>query len=410
MSDQKDNDQRQYIEEDEIDLLELFGVIWRYKWVILWVTLLAAVVSVAFSIISLKLPPEQSPLPNRYKSSALILINEESSGDLSSMLAQSGLSSFAGIAGVSSGPSYAMLAEKLITSRSLIDTIVEEFNIIEKYNITERIKSNSRNRIKISLSIDHDKETGTITISYEHIDPVFAKDIVNRVIELLDKQFASIGGNRTLTRKNLLEQKLAEVEAEIAKLEAKIQEFQRKHGVLDVESLAQEQIATLAQLRSQLISKEMEIKTYSNFARINDPVLQRIKAERDNLAKLLKDIEAGYSDYESLLPSTEDLPALALEFEHMKRDLQVQAKIYEILTQQYEVAKLNAEGQEPIFQVLETAEVPDLKSGPSRGIICMVATVGAFFFSIIFVFVINAWKNIKNDPERMRKLTGKDLP
>ena len=52
------NDMPLSIEEDEIDLLELLGVLLRYKWKIFFITLAAAVGVVIFSIISLLLPPE----------------------------------------------------------------------------------------------------------------------------------------------------------------------------------------------------------------------------------------------------------------------------------------------------------------------------------------------------------------
>jgi uncharacterized protein involved in exopolysaccharide biosynthesis len=162
----------------------------------------------------------------------------------------------------------------------------------------------------------------------------------------------------------------------------------------------------MARLRSQLILKEMEIKTYSDFARIDDPVIKRLRAERQNLSSLISEMETGFDSYEEVLPSQQDLPKLALEFSHLKRDLLIQSKIYEILTQQYELAKLNVEGEEPVFQVLELAEAPDLKSGPSRSIIVIVTTFAAFFFSVILAFVMNAWRNIRNDPERMKKLRG----
>jgi len=189
-------------------------------------------------------------------------------------------------------------------------------------------------------------------------------------------------------------------------LESDIQQFQVRHGALDVETLAKEQVSALAALKSQLILKDMEIKTYSGFTSIDDPIMARMKAERANLAKLIEEMESGYSEYQALMPVQQDLPALAIEFENLKRNLQVQSGIYTILVQQYELAKLNVEGEEQIFQILELADIPDLKAGPSRGILCIAVTLGAFFLSIILAFVLNAVKNIKNDPERMKKLRG----
>ena len=392
--------------EDEIDLLELLGVLFRHKWWIIIITFLAAAGAVGFSILTLKLPPEKNPLPNVYKPSALILINEESSGGAASLLASSGLGNLAGLAGVSTGSSYGLLAEKLIKSKSTLDEIAVQFDVAQKYEVTKSVVGNSRKALLERLSVNFEPDTSTLTIAYEDYDPVYARDIVNRFVELLDDRFASIGGNKNITRKNLLEQKLAEVDVEIARFEAQIQRFQQEHGTLDVESLAREQVMQIAQLRSQLFLKDIEIKTYSSFTILDDPVLKRMRAERENLAKLISEMESGYAEYEGVMPTQDELPRLALEFEHLKRNLEVQARIYEILTQQYEIAKLNVEGEEPIFQVLELADVPDLKSGPSRGIICVVSTLAAFFFSIILVFILNAARNIRNDPERMKKLKG----
>jgi uncharacterized protein involved in exopolysaccharide biosynthesis len=84
-------------------------------------------------------------------------------------------------------------------------------------------------------------------------------------------------------------------------------------------------------------------------------------------------------------------------------ELNAQQQIYTQLKVQLELTNIAIAGETPIFQVLEMAQVPDLKSGPSRGIICIIVTFGAFFFSVFLAFVLNALANIKNDPEAMEK-------
>ena len=75
-------------DDDEISLIDLFAVLLRYKVMIIVLTVLAAIGAVVFSIISLVLPPEKSPLPNLFTPQAHMLITESSSGGsgLSSML------------------------------------------------------------------------------------------------------------------------------------------------------------------------------------------------------------------------------------------------------------------------------------------------------------------------------------
>jgi len=106
------------------------------------------------------------------------------------------------------------------------------------------------------------------------------------------------------------------------------------------------------------------------------------------------------------MPGQKDIPALAFEYAQLQRDLLVQGEIFKLLTQQYELAKLNAQGQEPAFQVLEPAEAPDKKSGPSRGMLCVVVTMAAFFMAVLAAFVLEAIKKIRDDPQAMAKLRG----
>jgi uncharacterized protein involved in exopolysaccharide biosynthesis len=60
--------------------------------------------------------------------------------------------------------------------------------------------------------------------------------------------------------------------------------------------------------------------------------------------------------------------------------------------------------EKPVFQVLEMAEVPDQKSGPGRGMLCIIVTFAVGFFSVFIVFILNALSNIRNDPKVMAKL------
>lgn len=405
--DQIENNRESFnIEEDEIDLLELLGVLLRYKWKIFFVTLAAAMGVLIFSIISLVLPPEKSYLPNLYSSTTKLLINDDSSG---SML-PSNLSGLASMAGISVGgsSSYGNLAVDLAGSNPIIDILVNEFDIIVRYDIKKYPQYSSRAELRERLSVNLDEDTQILSISYLDWDPVFSQGIVNRIVDLLDDRFASIGVNRNLNQKTLLEENLARVNNEIISLEAEVKVFQEEYGVLNLEQLATIQISSLAELKSQLILKELEIKTYTQFSRVDDPVVNRMKSERNNLETFIRQIEQGedQNGYSQTGPSMKELPTLALEFSHLQRELLVQAEIYKILTQEYEMVKLKVEGEGPIFQVLELGGVADKKSKPGRGMISIAVTMAAFFMAIILVFIHNAWVNIKNDPERMSKLKG----
>jgi len=104
--------------------------------------------------------------------------------------------------------------------------------------------------------------------------------------------------------------------------------------------------------------------------------------------------------------SYNSLPAITIEMNRLMLELDAQKQIYTQLKAQYELNKIKIASESPIFQVLEYAEVPDQKSGPSRGMICIIVTAAAGFLSIFLAFVLNAVSNIKKDPQAMAKLRG----
>ncbi len=331
-------------DDDEISLIDLFAVLWRYKVMIITITLLAMICVVVISIISLKLPAEESFLPNKYTAQAQMLINDESgsSGGLSSMLNSSGLGNLASLAGVNvsgGGSSNSALAGYLVHSNSVLDDVVKKFNLIEKYKIEEYEKSSSREIVRSVLVSNFDDETGVFSISFTDTDPVFAKDVVNYVVTLLESKFLEMGIDKNRLTKENLEANINNTYNEILRLQREIQEIE--YSVSNVYNPSQ----------TKSIVMDATLK---------------------------------------------------------KMELSVQQEIYAQLKAQYEMLKVTMSSEQPVFQILEFAEVPDRKSAPSRGMLCIIVTFAAFFVSVFMAFLLNALKNIKNDPVAMSKLKGKN--
>ena len=93
-----------------------------------------------------------------------------------------------------------------------------------------------------------------------------------------------------------------------------------------------------------------------------------------------------------------------LDVQMKKLELSAQEQVYASLKGEYEVLKIDLASETPLFQVLERAEIPDQKSGPSRGKLCIFLTFAGAFISIFLAFLLNAIENIRNDKEAMAKL------
>ncbi len=337
---QSENSTRITVNDDEeISLIDLFAVLLKYKFMIIGITAFAMIFAVVISIISLILPPEKSFLPNEYTPKALMLINDSSSsgGSLSSMLSSSGLGSLASLAGIgaSGGSTYSSLATYFATTNTFLDSIVDEFKLIEKWEIEKSPRANSRKQLKKVLAADFDDDSGVFSISFTDIDPDFAKSVVNYAVKLMENMFLDLGIDKNLLEKKNLEQNITNTKDEI--------------------------------LRLQRRTKQLESSV-------------------------------------SYGASASNIPEIMTEIQMVKLELEAQQQVYTQLKTQQELLKINMASDTPVFQIIEEAEVPDQKSGPSRGKLCIIITFAGFFISIFLAFALNAVQNIKNDQEAMQKI------
>ena len=200
--------------DDEIDLRELFNVLWTAKKLIIQITAIFAIGSVVYSL----------SLNNHYKSESLFLARSASENQ--GLSQYSSLAAMAGISLPSSREDKAAQMIELIKSRKFVKHLMTFENILPSIlaaksynNSTQELLFNQKlyesetktwknkpknNRTMIPsyleahkayigmLSIAQDKKTGFISINIEHISPVFAKDFLELIIresnELLRKK------------------------------------------------------------------------------------------------------------------------------------------------------------------------------------------------------------------------------
>jgi len=397
------------IKNNEIDLLCLLNLFIKNIKLIIVISLTFMLAILVYAIISLKIPNNKSYLPNKYTAKSIVMLNSESGGGgLNSMLNSSGLGSLASIAGISGnngGISDSALAIKLVTTNSFLYKINEEFNLESIYLIqnSKFPKTELKSIINSKLILEEEPKTGMLSITYTDIDKNLATNIVNKVTELLEEEFTKIDKIRNKNQYTLVLDKMSIVESELNRLQDEIIRFQIDHKIMDVNIVSQELVKQVATFQSALLQKEVEIESYGRVSNIKDPGYIKLINERDAIKNALNKLENGeVGDY----PPIKELPRLALELDKLKREAEIQLAGYKALVQQAETLKLTADGTGSTFQVLEYAEVPEVKSGPNRGKLVIFVSFVGFLFSLMFVLVKEIVIRIKKDESKMARLFG----
>ena len=220
--------------DDEIDLRELFGVLWAGKIKIIAITAVFALASVVYAL----------SVPNQYKATALLSPAQSSGGGLSGALGQlGGLASLAGVSIGGGESSEAQVAQEIMKSWNFIEDFIKSNDLAVEIYAAEGW-SKSSNSLQINsdlydesdsqwlvenndtgelgppsswklfqdfvemLSVSEDKKSGLVSVSIEYYSPQIAK-------HWLDLYVAAINGH-------MQERKMAEVTRNITYLEAQI--------------------------------------------------------------------------------------------------------------------------------------------------------------------------------------------
>jgi uncharacterized protein involved in exopolysaccharide biosynthesis len=268
-------------------------------------------------------------------------------------------------------------------------------------------RRDARNAVAGAMSVNTDGSTGIITIGFTHTDPVRATEMVEASIAVIRQYSRQNRSLENMQRQTQLRDQLRLIGNRIEELETEIKEFQRRHGFLSAEAVAQEQTATIGDLRSRILLADMQIEAYSDFFMPDDPAVRRLVAERRSYNQLLEDIESGRVQLIGNAIDTEnpmDVPQLLFDFQRLSRELEVFNTINVRLRQELETAILSSDFLQDPFQILIPPEVPEQKSGPSRAVISVVSVFSAFFFAVFLAFIKEYVTRVGDDPAEKDKV------
>jgi len=397
--------------DDTISLLDLLAVLARRKWLIVGMTGIIALLTVAFLVAMMIIPSSSrwNYLPVLYNPTARILLQEASKGSsLSSILNQSGLGALSSLvgAGVGGGGTSADLAKALLGSNTIKDIIAREFDFATLLELSKSKapKMSARKAIETATVQKYDSKSGILEVSYKDVDPVRATEIVNRMVDLLDGEFSRLTLDKAGSKRKYLEESLAALESGTRRLSDKLISFQVKNGIIDFITQATESTKAIAQVQSDVITKQVELDLQRKYLPDSDSRIVRLKAELEGLRRLLAEMNVGGNEFNTGMVPQKLLPGLSAQYLTLKRDLDIQQTTLGLLKQQLVMVKLEEMDTSRTFQVLERAEVPEVKFSPSRSKIAVIATVAGFFLSVFAAFVVEYFSRAGKDPVESAKL------
>lgn len=383
-------DPRTVHRDKEIYLGDMLRVLLRHARLILGITAASTVIAIVVSLL----------LPVYYRADTRILPPLEKGNDLAAQLMSQagGLIALAG--GGAGARSQGELYVEMMTSRTVLDRIVDRFALMNLYGA--QFREDARTRLRGSVTVRQERKSGVIVLTVEDRDPKRAADLTNAFVEEVRTLAGGLAISEAEQRRLFFEEQIRHTKESLARSEDEIKRFQQRTGALQIDTQAKAVIEGIANLRAMIAAKEVEAKVLRTFATPQNPDLQRTEEEIRALRVESEKLESGKGQGFDPLMSSERVPAMGTEYLRKLRQLKYNETLYELLVKQYELAKLDEAREALVIQVIDRAIPPERKSWPKRKPIVVISTFLGFFLSSAFVLAMESRRRDRTRP------SGKD--
>lgn len=246
--------------------------------------------------------------------------------------------------------------------------------------------------------------TGVISFWVEYKHRWFADTLANAMVHIADRLNQTIVNTKASRTRQFVEDRLNETRRQLDSAAAELERFQQEHRTIALDVEVKAMVEGAAKLRALQTADEIELSVLKGSLSDDHPSIRALTSRIQETELKLMELET---------PSTSDtlraylgtgfteLPKLAQDLAIRLRDVKVSEALYELLTQQYEHARIQERRDTPTFSVLDPAAGGGAKVRPKRLYLGLGTVVVAFVLVLGLVIVQNWFCRLAVvDPER----------
>jgi tyrosine-protein kinase Etk/Wzc len=343
-------------------------------------------------------------IPVSYTGSAVILAPQPSS-TASALLSQLGsLSSLSPDlleGGGGKTPEETYLG--ILSSRTIADEMIRRFNLQSLYHTSHMV--DTRRALAGHTHVEAAKGY-LIRINVNDTSAQRAADIANGYVDVLYGINQRLALTQASQRRVFLEQQVNAERDALTKAELDFKSAQEKTGVIQMTAQAELTLRTIAQLRSEMVIRQLQLQQLQSIATEQNEKVSELEAGLAALQGQLSKAEKGGSGSETsdYFLSAGKVPAAGLEYARRMRDLRYHEALFETLSKQYEMARLEEAKAPPLLQVVDRAVPLDRKTWPPRTLLVLLAGLFSAVFYVGLALAKDAWARARVEPQNAEQL------
>jgi capsule polysaccharide export protein KpsE/RkpR len=379
--------------------VERLRLAWSQRSFLFRVTLYSAVIATVIAFL----------IPNRYTSVVRLMPPDSSSSSgLASVAAA--LTGRSGSAGEMAGDLLGIKSTSdsfvgILSSRTAQDQLIQQFDLQRLYH--DRRMEDTRKDLADHTDFDVDRKSQIVTIQVTDKNAKRAAAMAQAYVDQLNRLVAQLSTSSARRERIFLEERLAEVNRDLESAEKEFSQFASKNTAIDVPAQARAMVESVAVLQGQLIAAQSEVKGLKQIYADNNVRLRSAEARVAELQGQLnrlggQDLTSESTGGNEFLPSIRKLPLLGVPYADLYRSTKVQEAVFETLTQQYEIAKVQEAKEIPTVKVLDPPNIPDKRSFPPHLLIAVLGTFFGFWGGVSWIFASAIWQHTDSaDPRKI---------
>ncbi len=365
-------------------------------------------------------------IPKRYDSTTRLMPPDGQSGSglamLAAMAGKSGLGMGSMAGDLLGMRSSGALFVEILRCRTVEDRIVGRFDLRRVYR--DRYWVDARKDLGAYTEISEDRKSDVITIRVTDRDPRRAAQIAQAYVDELDHLVAEVSTSSARRERIFIEERLTSVRRELDLASREFSQFASQNATIDITAQGKAMVEAAGRLQGELIAAQSELEGLEQVYTTGNVRVRSLRARVDELSKQLNKLggtgvavdpvipgPAAHTpeaaEAASGFPSIRQLPLLGVRWAELYRQTKIEETVYELLTQQYELAKIEEAREIPTVKILDAADVPEKRSSPHRVAIVILGVLLALSGGALWVLSAETWQQI--DPLDPRKRLGQEL-
>jgi tyrosine-protein kinase Etk/Wzc len=273
----------------------------------------------------------------------------------------------------------------ILRSRLIASELVKRFDLMHVYGV--RKESRAVTELELSTDVQVDPKSTIVTIGVTAKSPTLAHDIASAYMDALREANGRLALSQSSQQRLFFGQQLAKEKDDLEDAEVELKRTEEQSGLIAPAGQTEMEIRTIAETQAQIAMRQVQLAALRDSATEQNPEIIRLRSEIGDLEGQLSRLQDGSGNESAAAIPTSKVPELQLEYVRKEREVKYHEALFDMLSRQYEAARLDEARDAPVLQVLDPASYPDTKSSPKRSLYMLGGLVVGFLGSSIWVLV-----------------------